>query len=54
MTTMDNQVAGGIRRGGCNVLYGLSHVVLSSLTVEVSALAHRAVPITTGYHVTLP
>jgi hypothetical protein len=54
MTTMDNQVGGGKRRGGCNVLYGLSRVGLYSLTVEVSALAHRAVPTTTGYYVTLP
>jgi hypothetical protein len=28
--------------------------VFTSLTVEVSALAHRAVPTTTGYNVTLP
>jgi hypothetical protein len=54
MNTMDNRVGGGTRWDGCNVLYRLSYRVISSLSVEVSALALRAVPITTGNHVTLP
>jgi hypothetical protein len=54
MTTMDNRVGGGTRWDGCNVLYRLSYRVISSLSVEVSALALRAVPITTGNHVPYP
>jgi hypothetical protein len=49
MTTMDNRVGGGTRWGGYNVLT----IVLYPLTIIVSALAHRAVPTTTGYHVTI-
>jgi hypothetical protein len=53
MTTMDNRVGGGKRRGSCNVLYCFNYRVVLSLTFKVSALALRAVPTTTGRHVTV-